>query len=57
MAALPSRQREAVVLVHYQELTNIAAADLMGISVEALESLLSRGRRALRAALADVKEA
>jgi RNA polymerase sigma-70 factor (ECF subfamily) len=28
----------------------------MGVSVEALESLLARGRRALRAALADLKE-
>ena len=51
---LPERQREAIVLCHYQELTNIEAADLMKISVEALESLLSRGRRALRLALADM---
>ena len=54
VAALPERQREAVVLCHYQELSNIDAAALMGVSVEALESLLSRGRRALRAALTDV---
>jgi RNA polymerase sigma-70 factor (ECF subfamily) len=54
VAGLPERQREAVVLCHYQELGNIEAAALMGVSVEALESLLSRGRRALRAALADV---
>ena len=51
---LPERQREAIVLCHYQELSNIEAADLMKISVEALESLLSRGRRALRQALADM---
>lgn len=51
---LPERQREAIVLCHYQELSNIEAADLMTISVEALESLLSRGRRALRQALADM---
>ena len=51
---LPDRQREAVVLCHYQELTNIEAAGLMTISVEALESLLSRGRRALRQELADI---
>lgn len=54
VAALPDRQREAVVLCHYQELTNIEAAALMEVSVEALESLLSRGRRALRAALTDM---
>jgi RNA polymerase sigma-70 factor (ECF subfamily) len=51
LQALPARQREAIVLVHYQELGNIEAAAVLQISVEALESLLSRARRALRAAL------
>ena len=55
LARLPDRQREAVVLCHYQELTNIEAAGLMAVSVDALESLLSRGRRALRLALADIR--
>ena len=55
LARLPDRQREAIVLCHYQELTNIEAAALMAISVDALESLLSRGRRALRQALADIR--
>jgi len=54
MAVLPPRQREALVLCHYQEMGNIEAAAVLGISVEALESLLSRGRRSLRAALADL---
>lgn len=49
--ALPERQRLAIVLCYYQELSNIEAATLMDISVEALESLLSRGRRQLKAAL------
>ena len=48
ITALPDRQREAILLVHYQDLTNIAAAEAMEVSVEALESLLSRGRRSLR---------
>jgi RNA polymerase sigma-70 factor (ECF subfamily) len=52
IAALPERQREALILVHYQDLTNIAAAAAMEISVEALESLLARGRRSLRATFA-----
>ena len=56
MAKLPHRQREAIVLCHYQELGNIEAAELMGISVEALESLLSRARRSLRATLAPVAQ-
>lgn len=54
LAQLPERQRAAIALVYFQELSNIAAAETLEISVEALESLLSRGRRALRAALADV---
>ncbi len=54
MGALPDRQREAVALCHYQDLTNIEAAAIMGVSIDALESLLSRGRRALRAALSDM---
>ena len=53
LARLPERQREAIVLQYYQELSNIDAAALMNISVEALESLLSRARRQLRSQLAD----
>lgn len=56
LGRLPERQREAIVLVHYQELGGAEAARLMGVSVEALESLLARGRRALRVALADLAE-
>lgn len=50
--ALPERQRQAIVLQYYQGLSNADAAAVMGISVEALESLLARARRALRASLA-----
>ena len=53
LAALPDRQREAIVLQYYQELSNIEAAALMNISVDALESLLSRARRNLRSYLAE----
>ena len=56
LAALPERQRAAIALVHFQDMTNIAAAEALGISVEALESLLARGRRAMKAALADVAQ-
>jgi RNA polymerase sigma factor (sigma-70 family) len=51
LAGLPARQREALVLNYYQELSNIDAAALMGISVDALESLLARARRNLRTLL------
>lgn len=45
------RQREAIVLVYYQELPQADAAAIMDISVDALESLLARGRRSLSAIL------
>jgi RNA polymerase sigma-70 factor (ECF subfamily) len=48
VAALPERQRAALSLVHFEELSNIEAAALLNVSVEALESLLARGRRTLR---------
>lgn len=54
LARLPARQREALVLQYYQELSNAETADLMGVSVEALESLLVRARRNLRTALTDL---
>jgi RNA polymerase sigma-70 factor (ECF subfamily) len=53
LARLPDRQREAILLCHYQELGNIEAAAVLGVTVEALESLLGRGRRRLRELLAD----
>jgi RNA polymerase sigma factor (sigma-70 family) len=56
LAELPERQRAAIALVHFDEMSNIAAAEMLEISVEALESLLARGRRALKAALADVAQ-
>ena len=52
LALLTNRQREALVLQYYQALSNIEAADLMNVSVEALESLLSRARRNMRTLLA-----
>ena len=48
LAQLPERQRDAILLCHYQELGNIEAAVVLGVSVEALESLLARGRKRLR---------
>lgn len=56
LAQLPERQRAAIALVHFQDMSNIAAAETLEISVEALESLLARGRRAMKAALADVAQ-
>ena len=47
LIALPDRQRQALVLRHIEELANPEIADVMEISVEAVESLTSRGKRAL----------
>ena len=53
---LPERQRQAVVLRHIEGLANPEIATIMEISVEAVESLTSRGKRALSAALAGRQE-
>lgn len=52
LQALPERQRAALVLCYYQDRTNIEAAEILGVSVDALESLLSRARRTLKTKLA-----
>jgi RNA polymerase sigma-70 factor (ECF subfamily) len=52
---LPERQKAAILLCHFREMGNIEAAEIMGISVEALESLLARGRRSLKARLEHLK--
>ena len=49
---LPDRQKQAVVLRHLEDLGNPEIAQIMEISVEAVESLIARGKRALAAALA-----
>lgn len=51
IAALPERQKEALSLCALEGLGNKEAAEAMGISVHALESLLARARRTLRVAL------
>lgn len=51
LGQLPERQRSALLLTYYQALTNREVADIMGVSVRALESLLVRARTALKQAL------
>lgn len=53
LAALPERQRQAVVLRHIEGLSNPEIAESMDMSVEAVESLTARGKRALTRILAD----
>jgi RNA polymerase sigma factor (sigma-70 family) len=57
IAALPDRQRAAIVLTYYEEVSNQVAAETMDMNIKAFESLLLRARSALRAALTPMKEA
>jgi len=54
LAELPERQRAALTLCHWDGRSNIEAAEILEISVGALESLLVRARRTLRIVLADL---
>lgn len=56
MTRLPERQRVALALCFFDEMSNIDAGKIMGLSVGAVESLLVRARRALRLELAGVYE-
>jgi len=53
LKALPERQRLALTLFHYEGMSQIEVGEAMGISDEAVESLLARARRTLKAALRD----
>ena len=53
---LPERQRAALVLSHYEGLSQVEAARVLGIGEGALESLLSRARAALRVHLASERD-
>lgn len=52
LAALPERQRAAIVLTYWEGLTGPMAAELLKLSPKAFESLLIRARAALKAVLA-----
>ena len=53
LKALPERQRMALTLFHFEGMSQIEVAEAMGITDEAVESLLARARRALKTALKD----
>jgi RNA polymerase sigma-70 factor (ECF subfamily) len=57
LSDLPDRQKQAMVLRHLEGLSNLDVAQIMQISVEAVESLMSRGKRSLADALAPQKKA
>lgn len=49
---LPDRQRLALTMFHYEGLSMQEVGGMMGVSAEAIESLLARARRSLKATLA-----
>jgi len=51
LLALPPRQRAAIVLRYYQDLTEAQTAEVMGCSVGAVKSQVSAGLQKLRNAL------
>jgi len=54
LAALPASQRVAVTLCYYEDMSCADAAKILAVSVSAMEALLVRGRRALRAQLSSL---
>lgn len=57
IAELPERQRQALVLRHFEGWSNPQIGEALDCSVEAVESLLARGRRQLAERLKNEKEA
>jgi RNA polymerase sigma-70 factor (ECF subfamily) len=53
LKSLPDRQRLALSLFHFEGLSQIEVGQVLGVSDEAVESLLARARRALKAQLKD----
>ncbi len=51
IAGLPEKQRAALVMFHYEELSQSQTAQALAISESALESLLFRARKILKEAL------
>lgn len=52
---LPDRQKNALLLRHFEEFSNPEIAESLGCSVEAVESLLARARRSLAKILAEAE--
>ena len=53
LKTLPEGQRQALTLFHYEGMSQSEVGSAMGISDEAVESLLSRARKSLRVMLKD----
>lgn len=55
--ALPEHQRLALTLCFYQEFSNQEAADIMGMNIKALQSLIMRAKGSLKAMLNEAPSA
>ena len=53
LSKLPENQRVAILLSHNQGFTNAEIATILGSSIRAVESMLSRGRKTLRRLLTE----
>ena len=56
ISELPERQRQAIVLRHFEAWSNPEIGEALDCSVEAVESLLARGRRTLAKKLNNVEQ-
>lgn len=54
LSDIPERQRAAISLCYFDGLSNREAASVLDVNIKGLESLLSRGRKGLRARLGDL---
>lgn len=57
IAELPERQRQALVLRHFEGMSNPDIGDALECSVEAVESLLARARRTLAKRMSEERKA
>ena len=53
---LPARQRAALVLRYYEDLSEQQTADILGCAVGAVKALVTRGNHAMRTMLEDADE-
>ncbi len=53
LKTLPERQRQALVLFHFEDMSQSEVGAILGVSDEAVESLLARARRTMRGLLRD----
>jgi RNA polymerase sigma factor (sigma-70 family) len=52
---VPKRQRAALVLHYYEDMSEYQVADLLGVSEQAARSLVARGRKTLREQLGGMR--